>query len=269
MAYLARMQDGTRFFFLSLSVSILMLAGLGYSPASLAAPGLSLTTGYDYSSGDYGDDIKTEISSVPFIAKYETERWTFKLTVPYVTIKGPGDVIPDIGQVNSQPVRRRTTESGLGDTVASATYSFYPTFAQGLILDVTGKIKFATADEDKGLGTGENDYAVQVDAYKGFGKFTAIAGVGYRVYGDPSFGTLDNVFYGSLGGAYRLSPATSAGVIYDYRPKITDTGSEISEALAFVSHKLSEQWKAQAYLVKGFSDGSPDYGGGLMLGYSF
>lgn len=246
-----------------------IFAGLGYSPNSYSEPAgsFTFTTGFDYSSGEYGDRDETEISAIPFVAKYEVERWTFKATIPYIQIKGPGDVIPSIGQVTETPRRERTTERGWGDTVVSASYSFYP--AQGFVIDLTGKVKFDTADEDKGLGTGENDYTTQVDIYKVFGKFTAIAGVGYRVYGNPDFGTLDNVFYGSIGGAYKLSPSTNIGAIYDYRPKITDAGSEISELLSFVSHKLTDAWKMQGYFVKGFSDGSPDYGGGAMLSYSF
>lgn len=252
------------------ALCIFMIAGLGYSPHSYSESGtFTLTTGYDYSSGEYGDDEETEISAIPLAAKYELDRWTFKVTIPYIRITGPGDVVPSIGQITQTPGRNRTTETGWGDTVASATYSFYPSMVQGMVIDLTGKVKFDTADEDKGLGTGENDYATQIDVYKVFGKFTAIAGVGYRVYGNPSYATLDNVFYGSVGGAYKLTQKTSVGAIYDYRPRITDAGSEISEVLSFVSHKLSDQWKMQAYFVKGFSDGSPDYGGGAMLGYSF
>jgi hypothetical protein len=252
-------------------LGIFVIVGLGYSPISHSETSgtLTLTSGFDYSSGDYGDEVDTDISAIPFVARYELDRWTFKATVPYIHIKGPGDVIPSIGQVTQTPRRNRTSESGWGDTVVSATYSFYPPIAQGLVIDLTGKVKFDTADEDKGLGTGENDYSAQVDIYKVFGRFTAIAGVGYRVYGNPDFGTLDNVFYGSVGGAYKLSDTTSIGAIYDYRPKIIDTGSEISEVLSFVSHKLTDQWKLQGYFVKGFSNGSPDYGGGAMLSHSF
>lgn len=259
----------TREFYIALC--FLIIAGLGYSPLSHSEPAgeFTFTTGFDYSTGDYGDDADTDISAIPLVAKYSLDRWTFKATIPYIRIKGPGDVIPSIGQVSQTPRRNETTESGWGDTTVSATYSFYPPVAQGMVIDLTGKVKFDTANEDKGLGTGENDYAVQMDVYKVFGKFTAIAGVGYRVYGNPSYATLDNVFYGSVGGAYKLSQTTSIGAIYDYRPKIVDSGSEISEVLSFVSHKLNDQWKLQAYFVKGFSDGSPDYGGGAMLGYSF
>lgn len=241
----------------------------GLANAAEQGGNFSLTTGLDYSSGDYGDDVDTDITSVPVVAKYEANRWILKLTVPYVSITGPGNVVPSIGQVGDTQRRKRTTESGLGDVTASATYNIFQGSAHLPVIDLTGKVKFATADEDKGLGTGENDYATQLDFYQGFGGFTALATVGYRVYGNTSFVNLDNVFYGSVGGAYRLAPKTSAGVIYDYRPKITPGGSRISEAVAFVTHTISDQWKAQAYLVKGFSDGSPDIGGGALVSFAF
>jgi len=37
-----------------------------------------------------------------------------------------------------------------------------------LAMDLTGKIKFGTADEDKGLGTGEQDYSLQADVFRFF-----------------------------------------------------------------------------------------------------
>lgn len=229
----------------------------------------TLTTGFDYSSGKYGSNEKTNITSVPVIAKYELDRWVLKLTVPYVTITGPGNVSPGIGKFRDTTTTRRTTESGLGDIVAGATYNLYGGSDSMPVIDLTGKVKFGTADKDKGLGTGENDYTAQIDLYKSFGNFTALGTVGYRVYGDTSAAPLDNVFFGSVGGTYKLAPSTSAGLIYDYRPSITPTGSEVSEMMAFVNHKISANWKAQGYLVKGFSDGSPDYGVGALVGYVF
>lgn len=229
----------------------------------------SLTTGVDYSSGKYGSNVKTNITSVPVIAKYEVDRWVLKLTVPYVTITGPGNVSPGVGQFKDTTATRRTTESGLGDIVAGVAYNLYGGNDSVPVIDLTGKIKFGTADKDKGLGTGENDYSAQVDIYKSFGNFTALGTVGYRVYGDTSAAPLDNVFFGSAGGTYKVASNISAGLIYDYRPAITSNGSEVSEMTAFVNHKISNNWKAQGYLVKGFSDGSPDYGVGALVSYVF
>ena len=229
----------------------------------------SVTSGVDYSSGKYGSQDRTDITSVPVIGKYEVDSWVFKLTVPYVSITGPGNVSPGIGKFKNSTTMKRSTESGLGDIVAAATYNVYNGGNGGPAIDVTGKVKFGTADDKKGLGTGENDYIGQVDLYQSFGDFTALGTIGYRVYGDTSAARLDNVFFGSVGGSYKIASGTSAGVIYDYRPAITSNGSAVSEATAFVNHKISDNWKAQAYLVKGFANGSPDYGVGALVGYIF
>jgi len=45
----------------------------------------------------------------------------------------------------------------------------------------------------------------------------------------------------------------------------SDLSQGTSEVSVFVSNKLSNTLKIQANLMKGFSDGSPDYGGGLMF----
>ena len=135
---------------------------------SQAEGAFSLTSGVDYSSGKYGQSQSTDITYIPLIAKYETDSTTFKLTVPWVKIRGPGDVVggnaPIVLGKSNRPV---TTESGLGDIVFAATQ----TIAQfgetnPLLLDLTGKVKFATGSRSKGLGTGENDYTIMLDAYK-------------------------------------------------------------------------------------------------------
>jgi hypothetical protein len=34
---------------------------------------------------------------VPLTGKYETDNWVFKLTVPYIVVTRPGNVVRDIG----------------------------------------------------------------------------------------------------------------------------------------------------------------------------
>jgi hypothetical protein len=90
---------------------------------------------------------------------------------------------------------RRTSEDGLGEIVAGATYNLLPPTENGFIFDVGAKVKFGTADEDKRLGTGEEDYSLQGDLYKTFGSWAALWTLGYRWYGDPSGIDLENVFF--------------------------------------------------------------------------
>ena len=233
-----------------------------------ADPGFSLTTGLDYSTGKYGGTESTDMLYIPVTGKYEVDKYTLKLTVPYLQVTGPGNVVRDVGQIGPASTTR-TKQSGLGDIVVAGTYDMYGGHANGTFVDVTAKIKFGTADEAKGLGTGENDYALQADLYKTLGKNTVFGTLGYKVMGSPPGVTLNNVFYASLGAGHQYSQETSAGLILNLQEKAFPTGFPQQELIAYVSHKLGKTWKAQAYAVKGFSNGSPDWGAGAMFSAAF
>lgn len=241
--------------------------------AALAASD-DLTTfsvGAEYSSGAYGAPQKTDIFYVPFALKHETGPWAFKLTVPYVEITGPGNVIGAGGDqiVVGPGTGPRNTASGLGDVVATAFYNLLDDRKAPVGLDLGAKVKFGTADETTGLGTGENDYSLQADLFKTIGALTPFASIGYRWYGDPPGFDFRNVFYGSVGAAYRISRQTTAGVAYDFRGPVSAGGPKVSELTGYVSQRLSQNVKLQVYAIMGFSDASPDFGAGLNLSYSY
>jgi hypothetical protein len=229
----------------------------------------SLATGLDYSTGTYGGSQSTDILYVPVTGKYQEGPWSLKLTVPYLQITGPGNVLRGVGQTRTTATSARITQSGMGDVVAAATRTVYSDTASGFMANLTGKIKFGTADSTRGLGTGKNDYAFQSGLYKTMGQLTAFGTVGYRIYGSPVGYTLNNVFYGSLGGSYKLSGITSAGAMLNMRQQVTAYSPALREMLFFVSQKLGNDWKSQGYVLKGFTNGSPDWGAGASLIYLF
>ncbi|HPX89478.1 MAG TPA: hypothetical protein PL133_09425 [Methylophilaceae bacterium] len=232
----------------------------------------SLTTGIDYSSGKYGQSDSTDITYIPFTGKYEADNTTLKLTVPWLKIRGPGDVVggntPIVLGKSNRPI---TTETGLGDIVFAATQ----TIAQlgetdPLLLDLTGKIKFGTASTSKGLGTGENDYTLALDAYKKVQKdLTLFGGIGYKRLGDPTGINLNNVWFSSAGLSYKINQTTNAGIMGDIRQATMDTSQPLRELTLFASHKFYDHYKVQSYLTHGYSDASTDWGGGIMLGRAF
>ena len=229
---------------------------------------LSIGVGFNYSEGDYGTSQTTEIVSIPVTARYEVDRWIFRLTVPWISVSGEATVIPGVGRARAATTQTRT-ESGLGDIVASVTYGAYYDKASRFGVDLTGKVKFGTADADKGLGTGENDLSILVEPFKSFDRWTVFGSVGYHMLGGPSFFDTDDVFSASIGGSYKLNDRDTTGVSYDWRDKVTAGGSNVSELTAFWSRKFDRQWKGQVYLLKGFSNGSPDWGVGASVAYAF
>ena len=235
--------------------------------ADRADPAFSWSTGFEYSSGTYGGSDDIEDLYVPIIARVDSARWSFELVVPYLSVRAPtGTTVTDPGNEpvsGSGPV---TTESGLGDVSAGVTwYDVLYSDEHDIALDMTGKIKFGTADESKGLGTGEQDYTLRADLYKFFDQFTLMGSAGYKWRGDTAELDLENVLLGSVGGAYRVSDNSSVGLIYDYRESALADGDAVSELSAFLSSRVNDSLRIQFYAFTGFSDSSPDWGAGILL----
>lgn len=234
-----------------------------------ADPLFTVSTGFDYSSGTYGDSRHSETLYIPLGLKYETSEWTFKATIPYVESSGPADTIgngSDRINLNNGSTGHRTS-SGLGDIVVSASRTVWQ---QGpWLLELGAKVKWATASEKDGLGTGKNDYTGQADLYRVFGKHTLFATLGAKKMGDPDGVNLKNPLFTSLGWSMKASDRTSLGLTYDFRQKIQDSGSPVREATAFATRRLDTHWKLLGYVVTGFSNASPDLAGGMFVYYTY
>ena len=230
----------------------------------------NVTIGSEYASGSYYSNNSVEEMYVPFTISYGSGSVGYRLTVPYLYIRAPVSTIITNSQeqaaVGQGPI---TTVSGLGDIVAGITfYDLYVNKSLDVVVDVTAKVKIGTADDIKGLGTGENDYSLQTNLYKFFDIYYLNASFGYKFRGDPSGLDLNDVWFGSLGASYRFSPSTRAGIAYDYQESSFEAGDAVQEVIVFVSHKLDNSWGIQFYTFTGFSDSSPDWGLGSLIKYS-
>lgn len=80
-------------------LAVFLLCGCNY--AATAANGFSMSMGADFSSGKYGGTTSTDIRYVPFVGRYNYGPATFSVTVPYIDITGPGNVLgPGIGGID-------------------------------------------------------------------------------------------------------------------------------------------------------------------------
>jgi hypothetical protein len=240
-------------------------------PAFAADAGtVRIGTGFNYSSGNYGTSTTTKILSIPFSVRYDRDRWTLKASLSWLRITNGAGVIPGIGEVGATATTTpASSASGWGDLVTSVTYNAYYDEATKFGLDVTGKVKWATADANKGLSTGENDYSAQVDAYKTIDRMTWFGGLGYARLGRSELIPLRSVWNLNLGGSYKLDDRDSAGLSFDTRQRVTATASPQRELTAFWLRKFDKNWRTQLYVLKGFANGSPDWGGGLAVSYAF
>ncbi len=253
-----------------LATTLLAIGTLTAQPGMALEDGqFKISSGFDYSSGDYGNTIDTEIWYVPLTVKYDAFPWVMKVTVPWLQITGPGGVVGggDSVVVLNNAALTETTESGLGDVVAAVTYSMDPISDGWPLLDFTAKVKLPTADEDKGLGTGETDYTLQLDAAKSYGRLTPLATLGYKFKGDPAGVKLDNVIFASAGAAYKINNTVSAGASLDYQEASTDSSEDAVEVFGYVAWKITPRWTLNTYVVAGFTDGSPNEEIGMQFSF--
>jgi hypothetical protein len=249
---------------------LLCILGGSISLSGYAADGTtSIASGFDSTSGNYGTSSNTSILTIPVIGKYETDSWMFKLTVPYLQVTTLSGVIPGVGggKMNKGGATKinATTQSGLGDIVAAGTYFAIDGDEWGPGLDLTAKIKFPTANKDAGLGTGETDYALQMDVYQSIDKLTVTGSLGRKFLGSSATLPLNDIFYGSVGANYKVSDKTGAGISLDAAQASSAIGYNVLELSVYVNHKIDKRRKVQGYLLKGLANGSPDTGLGMLF----
>lgn len=227
---------------------------------------LALGGGIHYTEGNYGTSTETRVTALVFTARYDVKRWTFRVGLPYLFVDGSEAVIPGVGAVRGGTAAD-SSASGLGDATVSATYVAHYDRASRFGVDVTGKVKLATA-EDERLGTGESDYSALVDVYRDFGRWTAFGGIGYTIMGNPPGVTLNDVVSFNFGASYRLDERVRLGASFDER-EAAASGAPQREITLFYSTTLQRGWRVQGYFLVGLADGSPDWGTGLSATYPF
>jgi hypothetical protein len=250
----------------AVAVAACGFVGLAVTPAQ-ADDYVQFSTGLDYSSGDYGEAVDTDMLAIPFGVKVQRGNFTLRASVPYVEVEGPEGIIPGDGGVTpGTPLAPVTKRKGLGDTNVSAGYSF--NLGQATLFEVTGKIKLPTGSKSKFLSTGTTDFTVQGELTQGFGNTFVAARAGRRFNGSSALYPLQDVWLAG-GGMYHVAGPVTLGLDYDWREGSLPTSPDRSEATASMTYKTSPALLVQGYAYKGFADGSPDLGGGLQLLYRF
>ncbi|MFZ5609162.1 MAG: transporter [Pseudomonadota bacterium] len=248
-----------------------------------ASTAWSFSAGLDYSNGDYGSDSETEIWYAPVSAEMVVGNLRLRATVPWIAVEGTGDVVggtagpivrrhgdgmgggmtPPPPPPTPQPDPIVTAQSGVGDIVLQAGYSF----GGGALpwVEIIGKVKLPTASASQNLGSGKTDLSVQADFWQSLGAVTPFATIGYKVFGDPEGIALKNTPFASAGASLAIAPRTSFGAALDWRAATLAGAQDLLELSPFVTFALTERWILTGYGVLGLKDGSPDGGAGLTL----
>jgi hypothetical protein len=156
---------------------------------------------------------------------------------------------------------------GIGDILTRGSYLFSPLRPWLPWIELVGLVKFPTASESKGLGTGEFDFGLESELTWSLGAFTPFALIGYRFLGSSAAVPLHDVFVGSAGAQYRVMPGTNIGLLLDYRAAASAASGERLEWVPFASFRAGGRWVIDLYASAGLADGSPDAGVGFQVGY--
>lgn len=238
---------------------------------------VTLGAGFDYTSGKYGTTSITDILTVPFSALYETGPWSLKLTVPYMQVSSDGEVIAsgrygrgrgmNSTTTTTTVTTTRTTQSGLGDVAVMLIYNVYAGEKSASGIDLSARVKFGTAS--RALGTGQNDYAVQLFLYRDIGDFSPGLMLGYEKLGSSDQLPLNSVYYGTAGSSYRISDGMHIGAEYKYGQKASDTVAEQRQATLYANFQIGADVYLRAYVLKGYAAGSPDSGYGMLISATY
>jgi hypothetical protein len=249
----------------------LVLAVVGVPPAvAQDEPRVSFSTSVDYSVGDYGTGKDTTLVYVPFtLGVRPFDRFWLNLTVPYIYQTGQNVVLTGGGvavkgkKSNGKLTRpaTATTESGLGDVLAKASVVLIP--EKEFIPEITPyfKVKFPTADKDRGLGTGEFDETLGVDVSKLLvGSLFGYVELSYTFIGEPSGTTLHNTFGWSVGAAYAIAQPFSVFAFIEGATAIAPGQDDPLDIRVGAEYRIIKALKLTGAVTRGLSNGSADWG---------
>jgi hypothetical protein len=257
------MPNGRLILCLSLLASVsLARAGDGGSGADRS---IRASVGFHFSTGDYGTSDTTDIYYVPLVMRARSGAWTAWLTVPYLRISGGGGTV----QGPQGPIATSGgTNDGLGDVLLRGSYLVSP-FRRWLpYVELVSLVKFPTASERDGLGTGRFDFGFETEVSWDVGRFTPFGMIGYRFLGSSPSIPLHDVYVDSVGLQYRLFDRLDVGLLLDHRQSASKASGVRRELLPFASYRAGEHWWLGGYASAGLADGSPDAGVGIEVGWS-
>jgi hypothetical protein len=239
--------------------------------------------GFEVSHGDYGVNADATLVSMPLsLFLHPANKLDVALEVPFLYLSsktdsgvvatssggggwGRGAGMPKLATTGASTV----TQSGLGDINMTAAWNLLPERGNIPGLRPTFYLKVPSGDFDRGLGTGTIEAGPGVSASKWIG--------GVQLFGEASY-----IFQNSksdYAGQNYLGYLAGAGIQATNRlfvsalAKGSSARSDGAEAQAEgrlrLSFMQSRRITWEIYGAAGFTDASPDYGGGMAMIYQF
>lgn len=273
------------------------------APAAAEEGRWSFSSGAEYTTGDYGETQDTDIVIVPFSFGYRTDRWGARVTIPYVTIEGPGTIVPGsagsaaggagglsgllgtttdlLGSVldgllggdgppggadapDPSPTPTTIHENGLGDITIAVSGVPFRTDA-GTRLTLGARVRIPTADADRSLGIDDTALATSATLAHSFAGQTAVYG---SIGLEHAFESQANAFFAQIGAETYVMPRVLLGSSVDWAQANSELRRDSTQATLYAGYDASTELRFLAYGTAGLTDTSPDLGVGLRVIYS-
>jgi hypothetical protein len=219
----------------------------------------------EWSRGHYGEAEATRLRNTSLVLRRRMGRLTAEMEAPWLRIDTEGQPASLPGSVGTGP----NPAEGLGDVWLKMSWAMQAFDDDTPGIDLTLKVKTATGDLNKGLGSGGTDVALQWAGTASLSTSTRLFGhLGWRRTGDvKGYAPYRDPWYAELGvQAVQFNPV-DFGAYYSTRQAIGRLGP-LKELTAFCGWR-HESRKMQVYVTRGFANASPQWAAGLTARQRF
>jgi hypothetical protein len=272
---------------------VMLVIALTFTAARPARAAGDLLFGADRSQGAFLSDDHLGLDSVWIQGEWGGPSARIVVRAPYVRVDNTGmltfatdaPIVLGAGGPGKPPWQTEPageSASGLGDVLVGIRNQIMQSgkgHRPALSFEVD--YKWATADKDKGLGTGEADYGAALDYTQPLSKaFQILGAVSYRWMGSPEGVHFDDRLRIEIGfgivtakTAWRLAgenvtPALADVPVYDVTGAATGVTTSVSDYRVvrgeFV-YRSGAGGSTRIFLLAGLNDSSPDLGFGVSF----
>jgi hypothetical protein len=237
---------------------------------------LSLGTGFEFETGEYGTNQSVDSWKIPLLLEWAPhERFGLALEIPYVRQSSSATTVM-LGGMRT-PLRRGSgtpggsgstgttrSQAGLGDITLNASITLLPETEPAPRLLALLYAKLPTADEQQGLGTGEFDWGGGLGIGRKFDNWSTYAEARYILPGSSETYAPDAYWEWLAALSYRINSSLRPGLAISGGSAPFDGADNPLEIKARLSGLSGEQTSYSLYLARGLSDASPDWGVGIF-----
>jgi hypothetical protein len=223
---------------------------------------VSLGTGFEFFSGDYGTGETIDTWQIPLLVEWTPHpRLGLSMEIPFIHQSSSNSQTVMIGR---RATDTTSSESGLGDITLDANVTLFSESEHSPRLLALLYAKLPTADDQKGLGTGKFDWGGGIGIGQRFGAWSAYAEGLYVLAGSSDLYPLDDYWNWLASLSYRVSTTLHPGLSLSGGTAPFAGSDGPLEIKARLSGLGGERTSYSFYLSRGLSDGSPDWGVGLF-----